>query len=433
MILFGIIFFLITVGLFVSNVIPIGYDNDGKKEYLRSLISPKTYRFRWLFLILTFVTMLGNPFSNNDAGERQVVQTIAGDLYVRFAPGLYYSGFFSKVTTYPNNVTLQLSPKDQRSPDADYWMAEHKGTFSEGDAADLSHTAKWDLPLDESTMLKLHTTYGNIDNLATTTLMQYQRQTASYSCQRLTSEDHYSGGQSQLNEYFQDQLANGQVLLETSTKTQTLSDGTTKKYIEVESKKDSLGRILRNKQSIKDINDIGMSPSFASIDHVQYDPEIYAKLQKKISYAAEEANSKQELVAEQQKAETAKVRGDKLIAETKATMEAEELKAVIQARKAKLVAKEEAAQAAYTADKIEQEGRAQAAANLALVRAGLTPEQKMELQIKIAEVTSANIAKASTPQVVIMSGGGSGSSSELMEVFGAERALKLINDMNSEK
>lgn len=32
----------------------------------------------------------------------------------------------------------------------------------------------------------------------------------------------------------------------------------------------------------------------------------------------------------------------------------------------------------------------------------------MELQIKIAEVTSANIAKASTSQVVFMSGGGSG-------------------------
>jgi hypothetical protein len=428
----GIIFFLLAILLFASKVIPTGYDKDGNNLHLDDLIGSKVYRMRWLFLILTFVAMMGNPFSVNDAGERQVVQTFGGDLYTKFSPGFYYSGFFSKVTTYPNNVTLQISPKDHRSPEADYWMAEHPGTFSEGDAAQLSHTVKWDLPLDEPTMLKLHNTYGNISNLATTTLMQYQRQTASYSCQRLSSEDHYSGGQSQLNEYFQDQLSLGQVLLVTKTKSRTQTDGTSKTYIEVEPRVDSLGRVLRNKKSIKDINDIGMRPSFASIDNVQYDNQIYIKLQTKIKFAADEANSKQELVAAQQKEMTAEVKGREQIAQVKATEEAEEQREVIQARKAKLVAKEQAEQAKYTADKIEQEGRAQAAANRALVAAGLTPEQKMELQIKIAEVTSANIAKASTPQVVIM-GGSDGNSSDLMKVFGAERALELIAKMNGGK
>ena len=76
-----------------------------------------------------------NPFSLNDAGNRQVIQTIGGDLSVRFSPGLYLSGFFSKVTTYPNNVTIQVGPEDKMSENADYWEDVHVGTFAGGDQA----------------------------------------------------------------------------------------------------------------------------------------------------------------------------------------------------------------------------------------------------------------------------------------------------------
>ena len=72
--------------------------------------------------VLAVALISFNPFSNNDAGERQVVQTLSGDLDVRFTPGLYFSGFFSKVTTYPNNVTIQVSSREHISPDADYHM-----------------------------------------------------------------------------------------------------------------------------------------------------------------------------------------------------------------------------------------------------------------------------------------------------------------------
>jgi len=53
----------------------------------------------------------------------------------------------------------------------------------------------------------------------------------------------------------------------------------------------------------------------------------------------------------------------------------------------------------------------------------------MQLQIEIAKVTSQNIAKATTPQVVIMGGNG-GSADEVMKIFGAERSLELINKMS---
>ena len=63
---------------------------------------------------------------------------------------------------------------------------------------------------------------------------------------------------------------------------------------------------------------------------------------------------------------------------------------------------------------------------------GLTPQQKMEMDIKIAEVVSKNIAGAPTPQVVIVGGDtkGGGGAEEALKVFGAERAIELINKVN---
>ena len=369
-------------------------------------MSTKRIKFIVIGVLLLIGVVAFNPLSINDAGERQVVQTIGGNLSVRFEPGLYFSGFGSTVTTYPNNVTIQISSEDHRSEEADYWFAPHNGTFSEGDAAKLEHTTKWDLPLAEATMKKLHTTYGTIGNLATTTLAQFQKQTASYSCQRMSSEEHYSGGQSQLNQYFQDQLENGQVLLVTETKTSKQDDGSTKTYIQVAERIDTNGQFLRNQASIKDIGDIGVSPSFASIDEVQYDPEIYEKLKKKIEYAAEEANSKQELVAEQQKAETAKVRGDKLVAETKAREEAAKLEAVIRAEKEAAVAEQNLKRDKLKAASELALKKAQAEGDRLKVAAGLTPLERATIEKETAIGIAKELAKRPVPTFVMSGSGG---------------------------
>ena len=65
--------------------------------------------------------------------------------------------------------------------------------------------------------------------------------------------------------------------------------------------------------------------------------------------------------------------------------------------------------------------------------AGLTPEQQMKLDIEIAKVVSENIAKATTPQIVIMGGdGGGGGADEVMKIFGAERSLELMKKMKED-
>ena len=377
--------------------------------------------------IALFALYAFNPLSNNDAGERQVIQTLGGDLDVKFSPGLYFSGFFSKVTTYPNNVTIQISDRDHISPDADYHMLPHMGTFSEGDAATLSHTTKWDLPSDKNKMLDLHKTYTDINNLMTTTLLMYQKQIASYSTQRMSSEAHYSGGQSQLNEYFQDQLRNGQVLLITETKTRPLKDGSVKTYIEVKAKLDAEGNI---KRSVSDIQEYGIVASFASIDEVLYDERIYEKLKAKIDAASDEATAKQELITAQQQALTEKAKGEKLIAKTKATEEADELQEVIRARKAKLVAIENLAQARLDAAAKLVLKEAEAKGDKLKVAAGLTPLEAASIEMETRIGVARELAKVNVPNIVIS--GGSGGANP-MEAVGIKYLMDINNQLSKRK
>lgn len=388
---------------------------------MEAVFSKINFKIILPIVVLLIVVGVFNPFSINDAGERQVVQTLGGKLEVKFSPGFYFSGFGSKVTTYPNNVTIQASTGDKSSPDADYSVKPYRGTFSEGDNALLSHTVKWDLPNTVELMLELHTTYTGIENLMTTTLLTYQNQTASYSAQRMSSEAHYSGGKSQLNAYFQDQLRNGQVLLITETKTRKLEDGSTKAYIDVREKLNDDGTIKRTES---DIQKYGIIASVATIDEVTYDERIYEKLKSKIDAASDEATAKQQLITAQQEALTEKAKGEKLIATTKANEEAAELKAVIQARKAKLVAQEnlEAAKLNAAADLVKKE--AEAKGDKLKVAAGLTPRERAQFEMETSIGVARELSKVAVPQIVI--GGGDKGSSSAMDALG----IKMLMDIS---
>ena len=182
------------------------------------------------------------------------------------------------------------------------------------------------------------------------------------------------------------------------------------------------GNALRTPSDIQKYN---ISPSFVSIDHIQYDQLIENKLKAKIESATIKSISEQKLITAQQEALTAIEEGKKQIEEVKARKEAEKLEAVIMAQQKKEVAEQEAFQAKYIADKIAEEGRAQAAANKALVAAGLTPEQRMKMEIEIADKVSGNLAKVKFPEMMIIGGGENGKSLDPFQAVGLESFLKI--------
>ncbi len=404
-------------------------NNDPKqhKELNAVIEIPVKWWLSTAFGVLFIFFGVANPLSINDAGERTVVQPITGALWTQFNPGLYFSGFFSTKTVWPNNFTIQVSREGNQSPDADLWVASNPkdGTFSEGDNAELEHTVKWDLPSNEAMMLDLHITYNNFQNLMSTTLLSYQKKIASFSTQRMSSEAHYSGGKSQLDQYFQDQLRNGQVLLQTNTKTRVLEDGSQETYIDVKPKLDKNGEMVRVQS---DIQTFGILSTYTSMDNVHYVEEIDIKLRQKIKYAADKANSKQELIAAQQEEQTAIVKGRKLIAERTAIEEADEIESVIRARKAKLVAAERLEEDKYKAASTLALKKAEAEGDKLKVLAGLSPLE----QARMDKETAIGVAQALAgpdgivfPKIVVSGGDAKGGGNGALQTI----QIKMLNDL----
>ncbi len=281
-------------------------------------------------------------------------------------------------------------------------------------------------------MIKLHNIYSNLNNLMRTTVASYQKKMAKFSTQRMSSEAHYSGGSSQLDEYFRDQLLNGQVLLDTETKTRKLQDSTIKTYIEVNERTDENGNILRGDA---EVIDLGLKATYSSLDNVLYTPRIYEKLKAKIDAASDEATAKQKLITAQQEALTVKAQGERLIAETKAREEADELQDVIRARKAKLVAAENLEQAKLDAASTLALKKAEAEGDKLKVLAGLSPKERADIEKQTAIGVAAELAKVKFPDEMIIVGG-SGSNGGDVNPFtavGLESFYNLSKKMSKKK
>lgn len=383
-----------------------------------------------VILTLTLFSVV-NPFASNNAGDYQIIQKANGELLVQDQPKKWYwAGLFSKVTTYPRNLTVQVGPDAKKSPDTDYWEAVHTATFAGGDQAQAGHTVKWNLPTSDEKRIDLHEEYTSPSDLMTTTLVQYQKETFNYSTQRMESESHYSGGNAKLKSYFDDQLRNGHVLTKSYVDTQIDAlTGESKSVIVVEPELDAQGLIVRN---TSDIQKYGIIPTFSSIDHVDYDPRIKQKLQDKIDAAADKATAKERLITAQQEAETAKVEGQKLIEETRAQELAIKEKAVIEAQREKEVAGQRLEQAKLDAAAELAMKKAQAEGDKLKVAAGLTPREKAEIEKATAIGVAAELAKTNFPETMIFGGGGNGDSSPL-EALGFEAMYNLTQKMSNDK
>lgn len=388
--------------------------------------------FYFVLIGIGLIVILGlfatiNPFESNNAGDYQIIQKTNGELLVQDQPKKWYwAGFFSEVTTYPRNLTIQVGPESKKSPDTDYWEVIHTATFAGGDQANAGHTVKWNLPTSSDRRIDLHEEYTSYRNLMTTTLVQYQKETFNYSTQRMESESHYSGGNAKLKSYFDDQLRNGHVLTTSYVDTQVDSlTGESKSVIIVEPELNINGEIVRN---TSDIQKYGIIPTFSSIDYVDYDPRIKQKLQDKIDAAADKATAKERLITAQQEAETAKVEGQKLIEQTRAQELAIKEKAVIEAQKEKEVAAQRLEQAKLDAAAELELKKAQAEGDKLKVAAGLTPREKAIIEKEMAIGVAAELAKTQFPETMIFGGGGNEGTSP-MEALGFEAMYNLTQKM----
>lgn len=377
---------------------------------------------KWILYVTAIIGLLFmfNPFVYNADGERTYVQ----DPWLKtekviFEPGYTWGGFFHRQTDWPDVMSTVLEDVPIR--------------FNDATQADADANVRWELPKDEQTMINLHKSYRSPEMLQSRTLEPYSKECLGFASQLMESEVHYSGGQSKLKEDFRDQLLNGQYVLETNTSFifDSLSNERVK-ITDVDLRRDKNGKIITIPS---DVQTYGIKAVFAAVPHIDYEPIVDEKLKAKIEQSTKESIAKQALITAQQEALTAKAKGEEMLAQTRAEEEADKLRAVIRAEKEKAVAKEQAEQARYVADKVEQEGRAKAAANQALVNAGLTPQEEAEWDYKKhvdgMRALSDGIKGARWPSV--MQFGVESGVSNPMEAIGVDYMLNVAERLEKRK
>jgi hypothetical protein len=145
-----------------------------------------------------------------------------------------------------------------------------------------------------------------------------------------------------------------------------------------------------------------------------------------------------------QKALTAEAEGKARIAQAKADQEVikitevtkaekEKAVAVLAAQKEQEVARLEALKALEVAKKIKAEKEAEAAANRALVNAGLTPQERAEWEYKTKVGVAEALAKSTHPLVpeIMMSGSDKGGAGTAMDAVGLNMLMNLTDKISS--
>lgn len=405
----------------------------------------KLINFKYIIGIAIIIILFFkvNPFAVNDSGFRTHVQTITGKEWIRFSPGVYWAGFFSKQTKYPDVITVMFTDKEL-DDSVTSLNPSFQIRFNDATKADAEATVRWRLPKVEDAMTMIHKEYRSPEKLAETTLSRYTKECLRYAAQLMESETHYSGGMSKLSEDFQDQLENGQYVLE--YKTEYKLDTITRREAKLTTtfvRRDENGKVVRNKS---DVQQFYIDVAYASVDEIDYESLVDNKLEQKIDASTRESISKQNLITAKQEALTAEEEGKRRLIEIEYEEKQIQTQQVIKRQTAVLLAKEDIhkERAALEAAKLEAQSTkvtadAEAYAKQKVMTADGALDKKLEAFKYAVDRNAAAIENSKQPLVPSIVIGGTdaapngGSVNNLLNMMLINEAKKLKLNPNPTK
>lgn len=244
----------------------------------------------------------------------------------------------------------------------------------------------------------------------------------------MDAQEYISGAASDFDRYFRDQLENGAYIVEAYVEEaqdpevigkpgteRTVSNKDTKsKQTKYRIKRDKNGDIMRDNQS-NTLKQYGIRIIQAQVTNIDWEDSFDKRLDLQKNEVAKTQLEKQE--AERQFYTTQKeiAKGEAEKAKERAKLEKEQIKLTIAAETEAKVAvqnliaeKKKYEVAQFEAKSIKVLADAESYKNRALVKAGLTPQERAEYELKTATAVAREFAKMQTPGVVITGSQGKG-------------------------
>lgn len=286
------------------------------------------------------------------------------------------------------------------------------------------------MPTDDQNMKKIQQDFGSekalINNLVRPTLYKVVT-----SCGPLMSSlESVSETRTDLIHYITDQLNNG-VYKTKTRKVEVVNDITGEKEIRVQAELIVDGNAPGGykRQELSPFSQYGITCGLVSIIDIKYDKATQSQIdaQKQANLAVITAKTQATKAA--QDAITIEEQGK--AAAAKAKWEQEKLKAVAvtQAEQEKEVSRLAAEKAKFDKERIVAEGEAKAAANRALVAAGLTPLERATIEKETAIGIAHELANSQVQWVPSVMLGGSGNGANPMDAVGLNMLLDIASKM----
>ena len=391
--------------------------------------------------LLVFLTLSSSIFETNDKGQFQVKQAaISGSMSVRSNPGTYMQ-MFGDITTWNKAETFFFTADSDEGARHDESIEVR---FVDGSIARISGTMRIALPRTETEIIHLVDELGftNYDSLETKLIKPTVRNALRLTANFMTARESYADKRADYNTWAWDQIQNG--LYKTKDEKREVLDPSTGKMVKKTFKtvlKDDNGIPVYTKNPLADTGIILSNfevKSFVYSETVKAQIADQQKLYMSIATAkAEAAKAQQDKIKEkaQGEAREAKAEADANVIKKTAVVEAQRQKEVaeLEAEKKFQVARLAAKEALEEAKRVRAVGAAKAAANQALVKAGLTPLQRAEIDKETRIGVAAELAKVVFPKMMVIGGSGKGGALNPFDAVGLKSFIEINDKMSDSK
>lgn len=397
----------------------------------------KVFAIFGVVIAIAVIILSGSLFEDADKSKNYVCQMpITGEYRVWTDGGLQFQGFGN---LYGYAKTSQIEFSDLQKNEGGYVASGDNPaagtTFNDRGKGYIIGSFRVVLPTDAQNMMAIQRDFGSeqalINNLVRPTL--YKVVTA---CGPLMSSlESVSETRTDLTAYITDMLNNGVYKTKTS-KVEVINEITGEKELRTQAElihdATAPGGYARQEKSPFAL--YGITAGIVSITDIKYDKATQSQIDAQKAANLSVITAKTQALEAMQKAITIEEQGKATAAQAKWEQEKEKAVAVTRAEQEYEVARLEAEKAKQIALKVKAEGEAKAAANKALVAAGLTPLEKATIEKETAIGIAQALADSKVrwvPEIIVSGDGGSGNNA--MDAVGLNMMMDVVKKMNTSK
>lgn len=414
--------------------------------------------------------MFNHVFFRAEPGFIYHVRTIAGEERVISGVGYYYH-LFGKINDWKREMSVQAAVglgamalnAEGESVNMSAGMPPIKLTMLDQVDALVQATARFQLPTEKELFLKIAHSYRTPENLLRTSLIPQFQETLKATSSLMGAEEYYSGGRTQFQNEFENQMKDGIFVVRRIEKSTFVAgrkgsanaskgtnqddyDDGSKTIFVVEKVLDSQGQpIIKTSKS----KSLGIIVVEARITDLEPNAEFAARMKLKQKASADRAIAREQRIQEEEQKLLEVAKGQRQIATTQAAALVEQISATTKAETSKQLAITEAnklkesaaineerasillAIARIDAEAVVVEAEAEAYKKKVLIEADNALQPKLDAWVKSQQYWASAFAQRNVPVTTFGSGGnGAVGTDSDVTAFMNIMTMKAAQDLN---